>query len=146
MNLDAISAAIAALDEYGGRVCIASNEEAAVDAIKPFKQMPVCVIFGITERSGPNRLATGGPEHCVTVTLKLLTAARDVTDPHGQAAYAQIDDARAALLPGLLGLVPFVKYRPLEYQSGRLVYANAGTLLWLDEFVTSYYLTVDRGE
>lgn len=141
MQLTTVTATIAALDEYAGRVCVASNLAAAIEAIKPFKATPVCVVFGLEERAGPNRLSTGGPRHRVAVTLKLLTAARDVADPHGQAAYAQADTARAELLPALLGILPDTGYTPLEYQSGRLVYAEAGTLLWLDEFVTAYYLS-----
>ncbi len=145
MQLTTVTAASAALDAYAGRVCVASNLAAAVEAIKPFKVTPVCVVFGVEERASPNQLATGGPRHKVSVTLKLLTAARDVADPHGHAAYALAETARAALLPGLLGLIPDTAYHPLEYQSGRIAYAEAGTLLWLDEFVTHYYLSPDRG-
>ena len=141
MQLSTITATLAALDEYAGRVCVASNLAAAIEAIKPFKVTPVCVVFGIEERASPNQLATGGPRHRVAVTLKLLTAARDVADPHGQAAYLLAETARAVLLRALLGVVPDTHYAPLEYQSGRLVYAEAGTLLWLDEFVTAYYLS-----
>lgn len=141
MQLTTITATIAALDEYAGRVCVASNLAAAIEAIKPFKATPVCVVFGIEERASVNQLATSGPRHRVAVTLKLLTAARDVSDPHGHAAYLQVETARAALKPALLGLVPETGYLPLEYQSGNLVYAEAGTLLWLDTFGTDYYLS-----
>jgi len=141
MQLSTITAAIAALDEYAGRVCVASNLAAAIEAIKPFKGVPVCVVFGIEERASENLAGEGnGPLHRVTVTLKLLTAARDVADPHGHAAYAQADSARAALLPALLSIVPDTHYAPLEYKSGSIVYAEAGTLLWLDAFATAYYL------
>lgn len=140
MNLDAISAAIAALDEYGGRVCIASNEEAAVDAIKPFKQMPVCVIFGITERAGQNEVVTGGPRHKVTVSIRIVTAARDAADMLGYAAYRQAQTARKTLVEALLGLVPDTNHSQMQYVSGGMIYAQAGLLLWLDEFTTHYYM------
>lgn len=141
MQLTTVTAAIAALSPYAGRVCVASTLAAAIEAIKPFKATPVCVVFGVEERASPNQLATGGPRHRVSVTLRLLTAARDVADPHGQAAYTQAETARAALLPALLGVIPDTDYHPLEYQGGRIAYAEAGTLLWLDEFVTHYYLS-----
>ena len=141
MNLTNIISAITTSTAYGDRVAVASNMIAAIEATKPFKSMPVCVIFGLDETAGPNKLATGGPRHRVAVVLKLLTAARDASDVHGHAAYAQAMTARDALLPALLGVIPDTGYTPLEYQSGRLVYAEAGTLLWLDEFVTAYYLS-----
>lgn len=141
MNLTNIISAITTSTAYGDRVAVASNMIAAIEATKPFKSMPVCVIFGLDETAGPNELATGGPRHRVAISIKLMTACRDVTDPHGKAAYAQAETARASLLPALLGIIPDTGYTPLEYQSGRLVYAEAGTLLWLDEFVTNYYLS-----
>ena len=141
MNLTNIISAITTSTAYGDRVAVASNMIAAIEATKPFKSMPVCVIFGLDETARPNELATGGPRHRVAISIKLMTACRDVTDPHGKAAYAQAETARALLLPALLGVVPDTAYAPLEYQSGRLVYAEAGTLLWLDEFITAYYLS-----
>ena len=140
MQLTTITATLAALEPYAGRVCVASNLISAIDAIKPFKTTPIVVVYGMDESASPNQLETGGPRHRVTVRLKLLTAARDVSDPHGHAAYTQADTARAALLPALLGLVPDTSYTPMEYAKGSLIYAEAGTLLWLDEFVTAYYL------
>ncbi len=146
MQLSTVTTTLAALDEYAGRVCVASNLAAAIEAIKPFKATPVCVVFGLDESAGANDLVTGRVRHRVKVSLKLLTAARDVSDPHGHAAYTQAETARAALLPALLGLDPDTGYDALHYQSGRLAYAEAGLLLWLDEFTTAYTLTSpDRG-
>lgn len=141
MSPDTLITALSALTPYGGRVSVASNLPAAIEAFKPWGTAPVAILYGMDEAASPNELATGGPRHRVAVTIKLMTAARDVSDPHGKAAYAQADTARASLLPGLLGIVPDTDYDPIEYKGGQLVYAEAGTLLWLDQFITSYYLT-----
>lgn len=152
MNLATILATLQTLDAFGGapavdpdparlgRVTVATDLASAVDAVKPFVAMPCCVVHGLAERAEDNTLATGGPRQRVTATIRLLLVHRDVTDPHGAAAMAGIHTARAATLAALQGLIPDTGYNELLLNSGQLAYALAGTVMWLDEWRTAYYL------
>lgn len=141
MDLTATVTALETIEDIGGRVVVAATLEAALDAVKPFASWPAIAVFGMRESPGKNELGIGcGPRHRVTVTLRLLTLARDVTDQRGQAAMAQLDDLRTALHAAVLGLIPATGYDPLEYAGGSLAYAQAGTVAWIDDYTTTYYL------
>lgn len=141
MQLDTLITALNGIEDLSGRVIIASNLEAALDAVKPFSAWPCLAVFGLRETAGQNEMGMGnGPRHRVTLTLRLLTLARDVTDQRGQAAMTQLDSLRTDLKAACLGLVPDTDHEPLEYVGGSLAYAQAGTVAWIDEFQTRYYL------
>ena len=141
MQLDAITLALTGITALGGRVIVASNLEAALDAVKPFAAWPCVAVFGLRETAGKNEMGMGsGPRHRVTVTLRLMSMARDVTDQRGQAAMTQLDSVRTDLKTALLGIIPDTGYEPLEYVGGQLAYAQAGTVAWIDDFQTRYYL------
>lgn len=141
MQLDTLITALGNIEDVGGRVIVASNLEAALDAIKPFSAWPCVAVFGLRESAGQNEMGMGnGPRHRVTVTLRLMTMARDVTDQRGQAAMAQLDSLRTDLKAALLGLVPDTGHDPLEYVGGSLAHASAGTVAWIDDFQSRYYL------
>jgi len=102
MQLDTLITALGDIEDVGGRVIVASNLEAALDAVKPFSAWPCVAVFGLRESAGQNEMGMGnGPRHRVTVTLRLMTMARDVTDQRGQAAMAQLDSLRADWQSGL---------------------------------------------
>lgn len=141
MQLTATVNALETITAIGGRVIVASNLESALDAVKPFAAWPCVAVFGLRESAGKNVMGIGsGPRHLITVTLRLLTLARDVTDTRGQAAMAQLDTVRTELKSACLGLIPDTDHTPLEYVSGNLAYAQSGTVAWIDEFTTTYYL------
>ena len=145
MQLDAITLALTGITALGGRVIVASNLEAALDAVKPFSAWPCVAVFGLRETAGKNEMGLGsGPRHRVTVTLRLLTLARDVTDQRGQAAMAQLDSLREDLKAALLGLIPDTGHDPLEYVGGSLAHASAGTVAWIDDFQSAHYLIHHR--
>ena len=141
MQLDTLITALGTIEDVGGRVIVASNLEAALDAVKPFSAWPCVALFGLRENAGQNEMGIGsGPRHRVTVTLRLMSMARDVTDQRGQAAMAQLDSVRADLKSACLGLIPDTGYEPFEYVGGQLAYAQSGTVAWIDDFQTRYYL------
>ena len=141
MQLDTLITALGDIEDVGGRVIVASNLEAALDAVKPFSAWPCVAVFGLRESAGQNEMGMGnGPRHRVTVTLRLMTMARDVTDQRGQAAMAQLDSLRVDLKSACLGLVPDTGYEPMEYVAGSLAYAQSGTVAWIDDFQSRYYL------
>lgn len=130
---------------YAGRVSAATTLEAAVDKVKT-QPMPACVLFGVTEEPGPQRLATGGVSHRVRVTLSLLIVTRSAADMRGAAAYAALDSVRNDTIDELLAWKPTDQelgddWGLMEYAEGRLAWADAGTLIWLDKFKTEYTLT-----
>lgn len=141
MQLTTIVTALETIEDIGGRVVVASTLDAALDAVKPFSTWPAIAVFGLRETSSNNELGIGcGPRHLVTVTLRLLILARDVTDQRGQAAMVQIDGLRTAMHAAVLGLIPDTNYAPMEYAGGSLAYAQAGTVAWIDDYITTYYL------
>ena len=141
MQLDTLITALGTLEDVGGRVIVASNLEAALDAVKPFSTWPCVAVFGLRENAGQNEMGIGsGPRHRVTVTLRLMSMARDVTDQRGQAAMTQLDSVRTDLKAACVGLIPDTGYEPIEYVGGQLAYAQAGTVAWIDDFQTRYYL------
>jgi hypothetical protein len=141
MQLDTLMTALDSITDLGGRVVVASSIEAALDAVKPFSTWPCAAVFGLRENAGQNEMGIGnGPRHRVTVTLRLMTMTRDVTDQRGQAAMAQLDSLRESLKAACLGLLPDTDYEPLEYVGGQMAYAQAGTIAWIDDFQTRYYL------
>ena len=145
MQLDAITAALTNITALGGRVIVASNLEAALDAVKPFAAWPCVAVFGLRETASRNEMGIGsGPRHRVTVTLRLLTLARDVTDTRGQAAMHQLVNLRVDLKAALLGLIPDTGHDPLEYVGGSLAHASAGTVAWIDDFQSAHYLIHHR--
>lgn len=142
MNLSTLISTLTGLDAFCGRVAVASDVKAAVDAIAPFHAMPCCVVHDLRETASPNEMGVGGsPRHTVTVRIGLLIVARDVSDAIGAAALSQIDTARSSVTSALLGLVPDTGYHPIEYGTGRIAFAEGGTLMWLDEYLTRYLLT-----
>lgn len=141
MNLDAVTDTLQALPAFSGRVVVATDLSSAVDAVKPFAAMPCCVIHGLAERASDNALSTGGPRQKVTVTLRLLIVHRDVTDPYGAAAMAGMNTAREEVKSAMLGLIPDTDYDALLLNTGQLAYAQTGTVMWLDEWRTAYYLS-----
>lgn len=141
MHLDTLITALGTLEDVGGRVIVASNLEAALDAVKPFSAWPCLAVFGLRENANQNEMGIGsGPRHRVIVTLRLMSMARDVTDQRGQAAMAQLDSLRTDLKAACLGVIPDTGYEPLEYVGGQLAYAQSGTVAWIDDFQTRYYL------
>lgn len=141
MQLDTLLTALGTIEDLGGRVIVASNIEAALDAVKPFSAWPCAAVFGLRENASQNEMGIGnGPRHRVTVTIRLMTMARDVTDQRGQSAMAQLDSVRAGLKAVCLGLIPDTCHEPLEYVGGQLAYAQSGTVAWIDDFQTRYYL------
>lgn len=143
MNTALIVSTLKALPIFGGRVVVASDLPAALEAVKPFAAMPCCIVHGLAERADGNALATGGPRQRVTVSLRLLIVHRDVTEPYGAAAMTGIHAAVIGLHSALLGLIPDDGYDPLLYAGGQLAYAQAGTIMWLDEWRTAFYLSPD---
>lgn len=141
MQLNATVAALETVPDLSGRVIVASSLEAALDAVKSFASWPAVAIFGLRENAGKNEMGIGsGPRHRVVVTLRLLVMARDVTDQRGQAAMAQLDSVRTDIKTACLGLTPDAGFEPLEYVNGSLAHAQSGTVAWIDEFTTAYYL------
>lgn len=141
MQLNAITDALASIEGLGSRVLVASSLDSALEAVKPFNAWPCVVVFGLRENAAMNELGIGsGPRHRVTVTLRLLTLARDVSDARGQAAMQQLDGLRTDIKSACLGLVPDTGHEPLEYSGGQLAHASAGTVAFIDEFTSAYYL------
>lgn len=141
MDTSTLQATLTALPAFAGRVIVATDLASAVEAVKPWAAMPCCVIHGLAERASANQMGVGGgPRHAVTVILRLLIAHRDVTDPHGFNAMTGIEAARTEVKAALLGIIPETNYNPLEYRTGQLAYAQAGTVMWLDEWSTEYLL------
>lgn len=140
MDTSTIYSTLAALDAFGGRIVVATDLSSAMEAVKPFTAMPCCVIHGLSERAADNRLSTGGPSQLVTVSIKILIVHRDVTDAFGAAAMVAVHTARVAEQAALQGLIPDTGYTETLMVGGQLAYAQAGTVMWLDEWRTSYYL------
>jgi hypothetical protein len=140
MNLDTLVNTLRALDAFNGRVTVATNLESAAEAVKAFNAMPCIVIHGLSERAEDNTRSTGGPCQRVTVTLRLLIFNRDVTDSYGAAAMAGVHAARTEVQTALHGLIPDPGYTELLLIGGQLAYAQAGTIMWLDDWRTSYHL------
>lgn len=141
MDTSLIIQTVTALSSFAGRVAVASDLQSAIEAVKPFASMPCAIIYGVAERAGDNGLATGGPRQQITASFRLLLINRDVSDPYGCASLQNLQPAIDASRAALLGLVPATNYDPLLLMSGQLAYAQAGTVCWLDEWRTHYYLT-----
>lgn len=140
MNPAIIIDTLKSLSAFGGRVLVVSDMQAALEAVKPFAAMPCCILHGITEKAGDNRLSTGGPSQPITVSVRILTIHRDVSDAYGTAAMSALSSTLITMKAALLGIIPDTEHDELLYVSGQIAYANAGTLAWLDEWRTRYDL------
>lgn len=145
MKLAPLVEHLASLPVFAGRVVAAATLDAAIATVKPLAA-PSCVLFGVRETAAPNEIAgQGGPRHRVTLALSLLSVVRHVGDMRGAAAFEALDAVRADALRALLGWQPtgqdFAAWEPLEYAGGQFAYAEAGTVLWQDNFTTRYTLS-----
>lgn len=140
MNPAIILDTITSLSDFGGRVMVVSDMPAALEAVKPFAAMPCCILHGITEKAGDNLLSTGGPSQPITVSVRILTIHRDVSDAYGTAAMSAISSTLDTMKSALLGIIPDTEHDELLYVSGQIAYAQAGTIAWIDEWRTRYDL------
>lgn len=58
----------------------------------------------------------------------------------GEGALGELEPFRDQVKAALLGWVPADSHDPVAYVGGALVSFNDATLLWMDEFKTTYYI------
>lgn len=143
MNLTPVVEALALVPEFMGRVFYTIDREAGIDLVAK-KPTPSCVVHGPNESAEPNYIAgMGGPAHRVTVAVSILTTARYFGEALGGKSFAELDAIRAKTMAAALGWMPTDQvmgeaWDPLEYEGGRAVFADTGTIVWQDDFITRY--------
>lgn len=123
---------VAALKQIGGAV-----EFEAASAGNP-KATPAAFVVPLAEDPAPSDLANTVIQR-VRVSLGVVWAVKNVADPKGAAAQADLATLRAAGQAALLGWAP-TDAEPLERGAGRLLAFRDGVLWWQDVYQTNIYV------
>lgn len=119
-----------------GRVAAAADLKAVLDS--GVTAMPCAFVFAPSGKAGPNTLMNRVSQN-IDVRFGVVLVVRNVSDPRGDAAYAEMDALRPALWDALGGWVPDDGMAPLQSDGDQLLYAQDGLLIWNEQFRTNYY-------
>lgn len=128
-----ISSAVGPLE---GRVAVATSIDSVFES--GIQATPCAFVFMPSAKAGPNTLANGISQQ-MNVSFEVLLVVHNVSDPRGEAAYADMDALRPALWSALGGWSSGDAYAPLESDGDRLLYAQDGLLVWGELFRTYYH-------
>lgn len=132
------------LDEFAGRISAATDIEAALSKITP-KTSPSLVLYGVREEAQGSTLVNAIRQR-VDVEISVLTIVRQVSDMGGSAAYEALATHRGTVMDAMLGTPVELQtygddWLPVEFASGKIAFAEAGTLVWMDVFKTGYQVS-----
>jgi hypothetical protein len=114
----------------------AAEFQAAIEA-KP-TATPAAYVLAADETGGPNHLGNGLVLQPITASIAIVLVTRNVADPKGAAATADMITLRRAVRTLLLGWAPTAVCEPYEYERGALAAFKDGHLWWQDVYRTSY--------
>lgn len=134
MRLAPIVSLLDRLPTFSKRVEAATTLQQAISKVQTMPS-PSIVVHGVTETVDPVQYHK---QRTVLVSLKFLIVVRNVSDMRGAAAYEKLDSVLQTYREALHGTVPEEGYSALAHVAGSFAYAEAGTLIWLDEFSTQY--------
>ncbi len=121
------------LKVVGGSAELASAE---ID----LKQTPSAYVFEIGDEASKNTTGTMLVSQFNTVTFAVAIATKNLRDPRGQHAKADLRTIRSAIRTALLGWEPDAEFNPVEKRRGSLIKMRKTVLWWRDEFATSHLI------
>lgn len=123
--------------QVSGRIFGAADLAAAAGA-RP--RVPALFVLREDERARPNERLQGPALQAVRHHVSVVAAVRNVRDPRGEAADAELLSLRQEVMAALLGWIPPDCQTPVEYAHGRRLGFDDQVLWWGDVFATGSYL------
>lgn len=98
-------------------------------------------VIDFGERAQRNARINGHRQK-VDVTFAIVHQSRNVNDPAGGDAVADLDSRRTDVIRALAGWAPSLDDDPIDFLGGELVRFVPPAVLWADRFTTSYQLVI----
>lgn len=104
---------------------------------------PAALVYPIAVAAMPNSTTTIMTQR-VEARVGVILCVKNVSDRRGNGALDDLRTVQDEALAALVNWRPSPDFTPVEYSRGRLFAFEGGTLIWQDEYVTSYLLMQPR--
>jgi hypothetical protein len=99
---------------------------------------PAAYVMPMAERAEPNIMLANAHYQQVSIRFGVEIMVKHAGQANsGGPAHSDLEDLRDAVIAALIGWVPEVGARAIEYSSGQLVQFEAGLAVWREEFTVS---------
>lgn len=99
---------------------------------------PAVYVTPLAENPGPAQFS-GDDIQRIDAAIGVVFALKNVADPRGEAAQADLQALRDAVKASLLGWVPLEHHAPLSRGPSALQDFREGTVWWQDIYLSSFY-------
>lgn len=137
MNLQAVANRIGT--HFSGRVGVAATTDDAIEISQTLGGFPNVVLTAPRDEATAEA-TTGGVRQIVASSFGVMVAIKVAGEANGVKRLSALDSALGTIRDSLVGYVTATGEWPIELTGGGLVYAQAGHLLWLDEYRTKRLL------